>query len=203
MGITRGASTARLPLLINDQARKHHRRAITVIERHDIRFAPKVITNYPEIPSITAGFVPSERDHERVALLAKILYLEAFLHLYVSGLPGARVWANHDHEDIPFSGQTFSHSAIAMEIDSLTRMKLIARGSECLQHMLGLARKYSDIGDRDRCMILRSNTLLTITGLLELYRSVLEDGVVPTTEELSESRQKCGELLVLLADTSL
>ena len=68
--------------------------------------------------------------------------------------------------------------------------------------MLGLARKYSDIGDRDRCMILRSNAVLTITGLLELYRSVLGKGIVATTEELLESRQKCGELLVLLVNTS-
>jgi hypothetical protein len=68
--------------------------------------------------------------------------------------------------------------------------------------MLGLAKKYSVIGDRDRCMILRSNALLTITGLLELYRSVLVEGVVATSEELLESRQKCGELLVLLANTS-
>jgi len=79
-----------------DLAWKHYRRAITAIKRHDIRFAPKVITNYSGIPS---GIVPSEGDHERVALLAKILYLEAFLHFYVFGLPGARVWANHGHED--------------------------------------------------------------------------------------------------------
>jgi len=84
----------------------------------------------------------------------------------------------------------------------LTRITLIVNGSECLQHMLGLARKYSNIGDRDRCIILRSNALLTITGLLELYRSVLGEGVVATTEELLESRQSCGELLVLLANTS-
>ena len=68
--------------------------------------------------------------------------------------------------------------------------------------MLGLARKYSDIGDRDRCMILRSNALLTIAGLLELYRSVFEGGGVAMTEEFLESRQKCRELLILLAKTS-
>ena len=89
-----------------------------------------------------------------------------------------------------------------MQIGSSTRIKLIVRGSECLQHMLGLARKYSDIGDRDRRMILRSNALLTITGLLELYRSVMRDGVVTMAEELLESRQKCRELLVLLASIS-
>lgn len=89
-----------------------------------------------------------------------------------------------------------------MQIGSPTRIKLIVRGSECLQHMLGLAKKYSDIGDRDRRMVLRSNALLTITGLLELYRSVMGEGVVTTAEEPLESRQKCGELLVLLANTS-
>lgn len=89
-----------------------------------------------------------------------------------------------------------------MHIGSSTRIKLIVRGSECLQHMLGLAKKYSDIGDCDRRMVLRSNALLTITGLLELYRSVIVEGVVTTVEELLESRQKCGELLVLLANTS-
>lgn len=67
--------------------------------------------------------------------------------------------------------------------------------------MLGLAKKYSNIGDRDRCMILRSNALLAITGLLELYRSVLGEDAVVTTEEFLESRQKCGELLMLLANT--
>jgi hypothetical protein len=81
------------------------------------------------------------------------------------------------------------------------RVKLIALGSEFLQHMLDLARKYSDIGDRDRCMILRSNALLTITGLLELHRSMFEECVIATIEELLESRQRCGELLILLANT--
>jgi len=51
-------------------------------------------------------------------------------------------------------------------------------------------------------MILRSNALLTITGLLELYRSVFEEGAVATTEVFLESRQRCEELLVLLANTS-
>ena len=96
----------------------------------------------------------------------------------------------------------FNHTAIVMEVDSSQRAKLIARGSESLQHILGILRKYSDIGDRDRCMILRSNALFTITGLLELYRSAFEDGVVATTEALLESRQRCEELLILLADTS-
>jgi len=89
-----------------------------------------------------------------------------------------------------------------MQVDSLKRAKLIARGSESLQHILDLSRKYSDIGDRDRCMILRSNALFTITGLLELYRSVFEDGVVATTGAFLESRQRCEELLILLANTS-
>ena len=95
-----------------------------------------------------------------------------------------------------------NHTVIVMQVDSSTRAKLIARGSEYLQHVLDLSRKYSDIGDRDRCMILRSNALFTITGLLELYRSVFEDGVVATMEAFLESRQRCEELLVLLADTS-
>lgn len=75
-------------------------------------------------------------------------------------------------------------------------------GSECLQHILTLAKKYSDTGDRDRCMILRSNALLTITGLLELHRPAFEEGVITTTEELQESRQKCQELLAHLANTA-
>ena len=78
---------------------KYYRRAITVIRRHDIRFAPLANTDHLEIPHITAGLIPSEEDHERVAFLAKILYLEAFLYFYVSGLPGTKVWANHNHED--------------------------------------------------------------------------------------------------------
>lgn len=86
--------------------------------------------------------------------------------------------------------------------DSATRVKLILLGSESLQHMLDLARKYLDIGDCDRCMILRSNALLTITGLLELHRPVFKEGVRATAEEFLESRQKCGELLVLLAKTA-
>lgn len=94
------------------------------------------------------------------------------------------------------------HPAIVTQVDSSKRAKLIARGTEYLQHMLGLSRKYSDLGDRDRCMILRSNALFTITGLLELYRSVFEEGVVASTGALVESRQTCEELLVLLADTS-
>lgn len=80
---------------------------------------------------------------------------------------------------------------------------MVVCGSECLQHMLDLARKYSDIGDRDRCIILRSNSLLTITGLLELYRSVSKGSVVTNPEDVPESSQKCEELLILLANTSL
>ena len=82
----------------------------------------------------------------------------------------------------------------------MMRVKLIHLGSECLEHMLSLARKYSDIGDCDRCMILRSNALLTTTGLLELHRPALDGGVIFTTEEVLESRKKCEELLVLLAN---
>lgn len=80
---------------------KHYRRAIIVIRRRDIRFAPLANSNVtcPEIPSFTTGFIPSEEDHERVAFLAKVLYLEAFLYFYVSGLPGAKVWGNRDNED--------------------------------------------------------------------------------------------------------
>jgi len=78
---------------------KHYRRAITVIRRQDIRFAPLANTNHLEIPPTTTGLIPSEEDHERVAFLAKILYLEAFLYFYVSGLPGTKVWANRNHED--------------------------------------------------------------------------------------------------------
>lgn len=78
---------------------KHYRRSVTVIKRHDIRFVPKVVIDYPGIPFVTSGFIPSEEDHERVAFLSKVLYLEAFLYFYVSGLPGTRVWANHDQED--------------------------------------------------------------------------------------------------------
>jgi len=89
-----------------------------------------------------------------------------------------------------------------VKVDSLARIKLIGRGSEYLQHIFSLTRKYSDIGDRDRCMILRSNALLTIGGLLELYRSVFEEGVVATAEEFLDSRKKCKELLILLANTS-
>lgn len=87
-------------------------------------------------------------------------------------------------------------------IGPAVRVKLIALGSECLEHMLGLATKYSEIGDCDRCMILHSSALLTVTGLLELHRSIFEEGVIATTEELLGSRQKCEELLVLLANTA-
>lgn len=82
------------------------------------------------------------------------------------------------------------------------RAELIVPGSGCLQHMLGLARKYSDIGDWDRCLILRSNAMLTITGLLELHRSAVGEGVILNTGQYLESRQKCEELLVLLANTA-
>ena len=84
----------------------------------------------------------------------------------------------------------------------MTRAELVVQGSECLQHIVTLAKKYSDTGDRDRCMILRSNALLTVTGLLELHRSVFEEGIIKTMEELLESKQKCGELLAHLANTA-
>lgn len=94
------------------------------------------------------------------------------------------------------------YSIIAMMYDPRKRVNLIAMGSECLEHMLGLARKYSNIGDCDRSMILHSNTLLTITGLLELHRSIFEEGAIAATEDFLESRQKCKELLLLLANTA-
>lgn len=77
---------------------KHYRRAITAIRKHDIRFAPKLITHQGML-SIATGSIPSEGDHERVAFLAKILYFDTFLHFYISGLPGAKVWANRDQEN--------------------------------------------------------------------------------------------------------
>ena len=90
---------------------KHYRRAIAVVRRYDIRFAPPANTNHPEIPPITTGLIPSEEDHERAAFLTKILYLEAFLYFYVSGLPGTKVWANHNHEDrLPVRTQILQHT---------------------------------------------------------------------------------------------
>lgn len=77
---------------------KHYRRAVTVVREHEIRFVPNVIISRLGIPSAATGFIPSEEDHERVAFLSKILYLEAFLYFYVSGLPGTMVWANCDQE---------------------------------------------------------------------------------------------------------
>lgn len=232
---------------------KHYRRAVTVIRRHDIRFAPRVIVDYPGTPSLTIGFIPSEEDHERVVFLSKIIYLEVFLFFYISGLPGTKVWADRDLEDrlpgcadgirqdlveicnqlepqfrlelpaaypslwetcpLILRTRTFlwlkdvkkclegPHTS-AMGVNPMTRAELVVQGSECLQHIITLAKKYSDTGDRDRCMILRSNALLTITGLLELHRSVFQEGVITTKEELLESKQKCGELLARLANTA-
>lgn len=98
--------------------------------------------------------------------------------------------------------QRIYYLVTTMSTDRMMRIKLIERGSESLQYMLDLARRYSAIEDRDRCMILRSNALLVITGLLELHRSVFDEGVEATMEELLESRQKCEELLMLLANTA-
>jgi hypothetical protein len=81
-----------------DLAWKHYRRAITAIRRHDIRFAPKIVA-HQGMPSTATGFIPSEEDHERVAFLAKILYFDSFLHFYISGLPGTKVWASRDQEN--------------------------------------------------------------------------------------------------------
>ena len=90
---------------------KHYRRAIAVIRGHDTRFASKVVTDCSGAFSITTGFIPSEEDHQRVAFLSKILYLEAFLSFYVSGLPGTKVWANRDQEDrLPVRSQNVTRS---------------------------------------------------------------------------------------------
>ena len=78
---------------------KHYQRAVTVIRRHDVRFAPRAAIEYPRTPFAAVGLIPSEKDHERVAFLSKILFLDAFLYLYVLGLPGTRVWANRNQED--------------------------------------------------------------------------------------------------------
>jgi len=86
--IAMGLMTVASNLII---ARRHYQMALNAIEEHDIRFAK---------PRSAAGSHPgvqfTEQDHERAALLGKIIHFESFLSLYLTGLPGARPWEDGD-----------------------------------------------------------------------------------------------------------
>ena len=82
-----GLMTAGSPII----ARRHYQMALAAIKEHDIRFVK------PSRGSIAQlGF--TEQDHERAALLGKIIHFESFLSLYLTGLPGARFWDDGNRE---------------------------------------------------------------------------------------------------------
>jgi len=78
-----GLMTAGSPIV----ARRHYQMALNAIKEYDIRFVKPDPTG--ESP---AGVNLTEQDHERAALLGKVIHFESFLSLYLTGLPGARPW---------------------------------------------------------------------------------------------------------------
>jgi len=76
-----GLMTAGSPII----ARRHYLMAATVIKDHGIRF----VGSHPASESHPyPGVIFSEQDHERAAFLGKVIHLESFLSLYLTGLPG-------------------------------------------------------------------------------------------------------------------
>jgi hypothetical protein len=62
--------------------------APNAIKEHHVRFVRPDATGSGPAPA----FNFTEQDHERAALLGKIIHFESFLSLYLTGLPGARSW---------------------------------------------------------------------------------------------------------------
>lgn len=86
-----GLMTAGSPTL----ARRHYKMAASVIQEYDIRFAKPHPAGGLDLD---ASLRFSEQDHERAALLGKVIHFESFLSLYLTGLPGAKPW-NDDGGD--------------------------------------------------------------------------------------------------------
>lgn len=84
-----GLMTAASPII----ARRHYQMALKAIKEHDIRFVRPDPTGESR-----PGINFTEQDHERAALLGKVIHFESFLSLYLTGLPGARPWDEDDGE---------------------------------------------------------------------------------------------------------
>ena len=82
-----GLMTAGSPAI----ARRHYQMALQAVKEHDIRFV-----KHPPNPGTGLSF--TEKDHERAALLGKIIHFESFLSLYLTGLPGASPWDDGNRE---------------------------------------------------------------------------------------------------------
>ena len=85
---------------------RHYRMAASVIKERNIRFAKRRGTESSPYASIHL----TEQDHERAALLGKVIHFESFLSLYLTGLPGARAWGDGDEEvSLPVSPNALYH----------------------------------------------------------------------------------------------
>ena len=67
-------------------AMAHLRKGANTIRTFDIRFVPRGIGGNENVVQEIGGY--SEEPHERAVFLSKILHFEAYLSLYVMGLPG-------------------------------------------------------------------------------------------------------------------
>ena len=68
------------------EAMSHLRKGANTIRSFNIRFAPRGVGGNHTVVQEIGGY--SEEAHERAVFLSKILHFEAYLSLYVMGLPG-------------------------------------------------------------------------------------------------------------------
>jgi hypothetical protein len=92
-----GLMSAGSPIL----ARRHYQMAARAIKEHNVRFVKPCPRSNPD-PSVQF----TEQDHERAALLGKIIHFESFLSLYLTGLPGARSWDDDKEAALSVSPNT-------------------------------------------------------------------------------------------------
>lgn len=84
-----GLMTAGSPII----ARRHYQMALNAIKAYGIRFVGSDPATEPR-----SGINFTEQDHERAVLLGKVIHFGSFLSLYLTGLPGARLWDDGDRD---------------------------------------------------------------------------------------------------------
>ena len=97
-------------------ALNHLRRGVNTIRRFNIGFVPQGMGGNDDAVQGIGGY--SEEAHERAVFLSKILHFEAYLSLYVMGLPGVQSF-NADRDLTKVSvGESACHTFLGCSLDS-------------------------------------------------------------------------------------
>jgi len=96
--------------------------------------------------------------------------------------------------DIPFISAAFGAGSWLPNTESL-----IIRLQQHLVIVLKLADKFAETSEHDSAVSLRSHSIITLTGLLELYRLLVRYPLsVPAV--VKEAQRRCGDILKMIAN---